>query len=121
VVVDDAGGGRWTAEDANLELARRGRTLELSAEARLEGAQGAAPANFRITTDTRFQSAVVEFGADNVYPRAVFSEAALGPFAGLNAPLTTQISIGLDREAGVNRFEGEATIGRGQADMAGGR
>lgn len=121
VVVDDVGGGRWTAEGANLELARRGRTLEFAADARLEGAQGAAPASFRITTDTRFQSAVVEFGAENVYPRAVFSEAALGPFAGLNAPLTTTISIGLDREAGVNRFEGEATIGRGQADMGGGR
>ncbi len=121
VVVDDAGGGRWTAQGANLELARRGRTLELSADARLEGDQGAAPANFRVTTDTRFQSAVIEFGAENVYPRAVFSEAALGPFSGLNAPLTTQISIGLDRRTGVNRFEGEATIGRGQADMGGGR
>jgi hypothetical protein len=121
VVVDDAGGGRWTAQGANLELARRGRTLELSADARLEGNQGAAPANFRVTTDTRFQSAVIEFGAENVYPRAVFSEAALGPFSGLNAPLTTRISIGLDRRTGMKRFEGEATIGRGQADMGGGR
>ena len=38
--------------------------------------------------------------------------------APLDAPLTAQISIGLDRETGVNRFEGEATLGRGVADMA---
>lgn len=120
-VIDEGGGGRWTADNANFELARHGRTLALVADARLEGARGAAPASLRVTTDTRFQSAVIEFGAENVYPRAVLSPAALGPFAGLEAPLTTTISIGLDREAGVNRFEGEATIGRGSADMAGGR
>ncbi|MBN8608282.1 MAG: hypothetical protein J0L81_15290 [Caulobacterales bacterium] len=120
-VIDEGGGGRWTAQDANLELERRGRTLTLGAEARLEGAQGAAPASFRVTTDTRFQSAVIELGAENVYPRAVFSTAALGPFAGLEAPLTTRISVGLNRQAGVDRFEGEATIGRGSVEMGGGR
>src|SRR5262249_54542484 len=33
----------------------------------------------------------------------------------------TNVSIDLDRRTGVNRFEGEAIIGRGTADMAGGR
>lgn len=64
---------------------------------------------------------MIELGAENVYPRAVFSAAALGPFAGLEAPLTTRISVGLNREAGVDRFEGEATIGRGSVEMGGGR
>jgi hypothetical protein len=120
-VIDEMGGGRWTAQNAALELARVGRTLVLAGHARLEGAQGEAPAHIRITTDTRFQSAVVEFGADNVRPRALFSTAALGPFAGLDAPLTTSITIGLDRETGVNRFEGEAEIGAGVAQMDAGR
>jgi hypothetical protein len=120
-IIDDAGGGRWTAHDASLELARQGASLALVAGASLEAAEGVAPANLRITTDTRFESAIMEFGAENARPRALFSPAALGPFAGLDAPVTMAVSIGLDRRAGVNRFEGEATFGRGVADMAGGR
>lgn len=120
-IVDQGGGGRWTASDANLELERDGRSLVFSAAASLEGAGGAAPANLRITTDTRFSAAIVEFGAENARPRALLSPAALGPFAGLDAPLTANISIGLDRAAGVNRFEGEAVLGSGSVDMAGER
>ncbi|MGD9980158.1 MAG: DUF3971 domain-containing protein [Hyphomonadaceae bacterium] len=120
-VVDEAGGGRWTADAANLELARRGRSLGLIANAELEGAEGSAPATLRITTDTRFQSAMIEFGAEDARPRALFSPAALGPFAGLDAPVTMNVSIGMDRETGVNRFEGEVTVGEGSADVAGDR
>jgi hypothetical protein len=118
---DEAGGGAWTADDATFELARDNRALTFAARARLEGANGDAPATLRIVTDTAFQSAVVEFGAENVRPRALFSEAALGPFAALDAPLTATVSIGLDRQAGVTRMEGEAAFGRGAADMSGGR
>lgn len=121
-IVEEGGGGRWTADAANFELARRGRELELAAEALLEGAEGlTAPAALRITTDTRFQGAVIEFGAEQARPRALFSPAALGPFAGLDAPLTATVSIGLDRQRGVTQFECDAVIGRGAADMAGGR
>ena len=118
-IIDD-GGGRWTADDANFELARRGRSLALAADARLEGAEGLAPASLRITTDTRFTTAVIEFGAENVRPRAIFSQAALGPFGGLDAPMTARISIGLDREVGVNQFDGDVEFGRGSAAMGGG-
>lgn len=120
-VIDEGGGGRWTAQGANLELSRQRHALALFAEARLEGAEGLAPASLRITTDTRFQSAVVEFGATDVRPRALFSPAALGPFAGLDAPLTATVSIGLDRETGINRFEGDAVLGRGTANASGER
>jgi hypothetical protein len=120
-VIDQVSGARWTADTANVELARQGRGLGLVASARLEAADGVAPATLRITTDTRFQSAVVEFGAENARPRALFSPAALGPFAGLDAPITAHISIGLDRRAGVNRFEGEVIVGEGSADVAGDR
>ena len=120
-VIDEKSGGRWTAQGANLELARQRNALELFAEARLEGAEGLAPASLRITTDTGFRTAVIEFGATDVRPRALFSAAALGPFAGLDAPFTATVSIGLDREIGVNRFEGEAILGRGTADAAGQR
>jgi hypothetical protein len=121
-IIDEGGGGRWTANGANVDLARHGRRLALSGDARLEGAGGlTAPATLRISTDTRFQNAVVEFGAQEARPRALFSPAALGPFAGLDAPMTATVSIGLDRQAGVNQFEGEAVFGRGHADMAGGR
>jgi hypothetical protein len=118
-LIDEGGGGRWTADAANADLARRGRSLAFSANARLEAAEGTAPATLRITTDTRFQSAVIEFGAENARPRALFSPAALGPFAGLDAPVTAQVSVGLDRQAGVNRFEGDVTVGRGSAEVAG--
>lgn len=121
IIIDEGGGGRWTADAANFQLARQGRSLALVADARLEGARGLAPASLRISTDTRFQSAVIEFGARDVRPRALFSEAALGPFAGLDAPMTATVSIGLDREAGVNQFEGDVTLGRGTADMGGER
>jgi hypothetical protein len=121
-IIDEGGGGRWTADAANLDLSRRGRNLELTADARLEGAEGlTAPATLRITTDTRFQTAVIEFGAQDARPRALFSPAALGPFAGLDAPMTATVSVGLDRQRGVTQFEGEAVVGRGAADMAGGR
>lgn len=121
-IIDEGGGGRWTADAANLELSRRGRSLEFSADARLEGAEGlTAPATLRITTDTQFQSAVVEFGAQDARPRALFSPAALGPFAGLDAPMNATVSVGMDRQRGITLFEGEAVIGRGAADMAGGR
>jgi|CXWL01.1.fsa_nt_gi hypothetical protein len=120
-IIDDAGGGRWTADAAHLELARHGGALALIADARLEATAGVAPASLRITTDTQFRSAIIEFGATEVRPRALFSPAALGPFAGLDAPLTATITIGLDRQAGVNRFEGEVVLGRGTADTAGGR
>ncbi|MGD9814119.1 MAG: DUF3971 domain-containing protein [Hyphomonadaceae bacterium] len=120
-IIDEGGGGRWTADTASIELARARRSLELEVNARIEGAQGMAPVSLRVSTDTRFRSAVVEFGATEVRPRALFSPAALGPFAGLDAPLTATVSIGLDREAGVSRFEGEAILGRGTAEMAGGR
>lgn len=120
-IIDEGGGGRWTADTANFELARQGRSLALTADARLEGADGLAPANLRIATDTRFRSAVIEFGAENVRPRALFSPAALGPFAGLDAPMTADITIGLDRDVGVNQFEGGVAFGRGSAEMGGGR
>ncbi len=119
-VIDEEGGGRWTAQGANVELARQGRSLALVADARLEGAEGLAPANLRVTTDTAFQAAVIEFGAQNVRPRALFSPAALGPFAALDAPMSATVSIGLDRDVGVNRFEGDAVIGRGEAESAAG-
>jgi|CXWL01.1.fsa_nt_gi hypothetical protein len=120
-ILDEAGGGAWNADAANFELARAGDVLTLTAAARLEGAQGLAPASLRVTTDTAFQAAIIEFGANDVRPRALFSPAVLGPFAGLDTPMTATISIGLDRQAGVNRLEGDVTLGRGSADMAGGR
>jgi hypothetical protein len=118
-VIDQLGGGRWTADAADFHLARRGRSIALLANARLEAAAGVAPASLRITTDTRFQSALVEFNTENTRPRALFSPAALGPFAALDAPITAHISVGLDRGAGVNRFEGEVELGRGSAEVSG--
>ena len=120
-IIDESGGGRWTADDAAFELARESGDLTLTASAHLEGANGPAPARLRVVTDTAFQAATVEFGADNARPRALFSQAALGPFGGLDAPLTATIAIGLDRQSGVTSINGEATLGRGIAEMGGGR
>jgi hypothetical protein len=119
-VVEESNGARWTADAASFELARRGSALTLMTNARLEGAQGTAPASLVITTDTNFQAATLQFGAQNVRPRALFSQAALGPFGGLDAPMTATVLVGLDRRTGVNRFEGDVVVGRGNAEMAGG-
>ena len=122
-IIDEGGGGRWTADAANFELARRGRALgAVAACASLKARRASRRRRrLRITTDTRFQTALIEFGARDARPRALFSPAALGPFAGLDAPMTATVSIGLDRERGVTLFEGDAVFGRGSADMAGGR
>ncbi|MFT3726953.1 MAG: DUF3971 domain-containing protein [Terricaulis sp.] len=127
-IVDEAGGGKWLANAASIELSRHRDTLTLNANARLEGAQGAAPASLAINTDTRFQSALIVFGARDVRPRALFSQAALGSFGTLDAPLTSSITLGLNRRTGVDRFEGDVTLGRGNAttttgafNLAGGR
>lgn len=120
-IVDEGGGGTWNAESATLELARNGNALTLSAEAALEAATGAAPARLSVATDTAFQSAVIEFGANDVVPRALFSQAALGPFGNLDTPLTANFVVGLDRQAGVNRLEGDVTLGRGSTATDEGR
>lgn len=123
-IIDEMGGGRWLAENAVVALNRTRGALVLAVDAELEGAgavEGNAPANLRITTDTRFQEALIEFGARDARPRAVLSPAMLGIFAGLDAPMTAQITIGLDRERGVNQFEGALSLGRGGAVMAGQR
>lgn len=120
-LINERGGARWTADAASLELSRHGRALALAANAELEGAEGVAPASLRITTDTRFQSAMIEFGTHNARPRALFSQAALGPFGGLDAPVTMNVSVGLDREKGVTRFEGDVVVGEGSADVSGER
>lgn len=120
-IVDEGGGGRWSADDASFSLHRDRRVLALAASARLDGAQGAAPATLRVTADTGFQSALIEFGARDARPRALLSPAMLGVFAGLDAPMTASITIGLDRTRGVTQFEGDVTLGRGGALMAGER
>src|SRR5689334_9257785 len=58
-IVEESNDARWTADAANFALDRRGDVLTLIANARLEGAQGQAPASLTITTDTRFQAATV--------------------------------------------------------------
>ena len=120
-VLDEQSGAEWTAQDASFTLGRVGDRLDLSVQASLEGAEGLAPATLRIATDTDLQAAIVEFETHDVRPRALFSPAMLGPFAGLDAPLDAIVSVGLNRQTGISRLEGEATLGRGVADMAGGR
>src|SRR5262249_40868803 len=97
-IIDQGGGGEWTADAAAFTLSREGDALALVAAARLEAARGQAPAELRITTDTAFERAIVEFSAKNARPRALLSPAALGPFAALDAPLTATVSVGLDRK-----------------------
>ncbi len=118
-IVDEGGGGVWTADAADVTLTRARRALALAVDARLEGAEGTAPAQLRVTTDTAFRSALIEFVARDARPRALLSPAALGAFAALDAPLTAAITIGLDRDVGVNRFEGDLALGQGAAEMGG--
>ncbi|MBI1249982.1 MAG: hypothetical protein GC189_00730 [Alphaproteobacteria bacterium] len=120
-IIDEAAGATWTADDAAFTLTRERTTLALAVAARLEGPRGPAPAELRVTTDTGFQSALIEFTARDARPAALLSPAALGPFAGLDAPMTASISVGLDRRSGVTRLDGDVALGRGSAELAGGR
>jgi hypothetical protein len=119
-LIAEALDARWSAHDARIELSRRGRALNLSVAASLEGQGGAAPAELHVVTDTDFRAATIEFGATDARPRALLSPAALGVFAGLDAPLTARVFIGLDRDQGITRFDGEATLGSGTAETPGG-
>ncbi len=120
-IVDEAGGGRWTARGADFNMARRGQALSLYARARLEGPRGPAPAALRISTDTRFRAARIEFSTSGARPRAVLSPAVLGMFAGLNAPMNASVRVGLDRRAGVTQLDGDVSLGRGSVQMREGR
>ncbi|MBL8550797.1 MAG: hypothetical protein JNJ73_12505 [Hyphomonadaceae bacterium] len=121
VVHDEASGARWSADQASFELRRDRNVLSLRAQARLEGPRGPAPAAIALTTDTAFSGARVHFTATGVRPSAILSPAALGIFANLNSPMNAALDIGLDRRRGVTRFEGEVALGRGGAQMEGGR
>jgi hypothetical protein len=120
-ILDEGAGAQWSASNAAFLLMRERSALSLAVEATLEGQDGAAPASLRVTTDTKFNSAVVEFGARDARPRALLSPAMLGVFAALDAPMTMAVTIGLDRDVGVNQFEGDISLGRGGARMAGQR
>ncbi len=117
MVIDEAGGGEWRADGATFELSRQEEALELSAAAEIEGLRERAPAQLHVATDTAFTRAIVDFAVQDARPRALLSPAALGRFAGLDAPLTASISVGLDRKIGVTRLEGDAELGAGEAQM----
>ncbi|MGE3142896.1 MAG: DUF3971 domain-containing protein, partial [Hyphomonadaceae bacterium] len=120
-IIDEPGGGRWQASDAAVELSRERAELRLSARANLEAARGHAPAAILIRTDTNFQGAQIRFTTNGVRPRAILSPAAMGIFAGLDAPMNAAIDIGLDRRQGVTSFQGDVSLGRGSVEMSGGR
>lgn len=119
-MIDEGNGARWTANHAVVALERSGRRLGLVVDARVEGPEGGAPITLRISTDTGFRAAEIQFATRQARPRALFSPAMLGVFAGLDAPVTAEIVVGLDRRVGINRFEGDVVVGRGGAVMNGG-
>lgn len=121
VIIDDQGGGRWAADAATLQLAREGSNLSFFVRARLEGPRGPAPAALRITTDTRFRAARIEFSANGARPRAILSPAVLGMFAALDAPMNATIRVGLDRREGITQLDGDVSLGRGSVQLEGGR
>jgi hypothetical protein len=118
---DEMTGGAWRAESASFELSRQRQALTFTARARLEGPRGPAPAALTVRTDAAFRAAEIEFTSRGVRPRAIFSPAAMGIFAGLDAPMDATVIVGLDRAEGVTRLEGDVQLGRGSADLPGGR
>lgn len=120
-IIDEKHGGRWRAARAAIALDRTRNALALAIDARLEGPEGGAPATLRLTTDTKFREALIEFTASEARPRALLSPAMLGVFAGLDAPMTAAITVGLNRDVGVSRLEGDIALGRGSAEVDGER
>lgn len=121
IVVDEKRQSLWRAEAGRIYLTREGAALRLGGEADFHGPRGPAPASATIFTDTSFSKARISLKARRVQPTALLPEAALGPFAGLQAPITAAIDVGLDRKIGVTMIEGDVDVGRGALAIAGGR
>lgn len=111
----------WRADDAAIDLARSGPNLVLTADASFQGPRGPAPAKIRATTNTAFSSAKIELTTRGVQPTAIIPAAALGPIAGLQAPITAAITVGLDRKVGVTLIQGDVSVGRGSLALGEGR
>lgn len=121
IIVDEKHDSLWRADAAAIILTRTGAALQLSASADFRSAKGAAPATLKLITNTAFSSARVELTARDVQPTSIIPVAALGPVAGLQAPVTAAITVGLDRKVGVTLIEGDVRVGRGYLAMGGGR
>jgi hypothetical protein len=112
-IVDVKRDSVWRADDAAIDLARDGAGLVLAADAAFRGPRGPAPARLRVTTNTSFSAAKIDLVARDVQPSAIIPAGALGPAAGLQAPITATIVVGLDRKIGVTLIEGDVSVGRG--------
>ncbi len=121
IIVDEQRDSVWRADDAAIDLARTGSELRLAARADFRSPKGAAPATLMVTTNTGFSSARVELTARDIQPSALIPVSALGPMAGLQAPVTAAIAVGLDRKVGVTLIEGDVSVGRGSFAMGDGR
>lgn len=120
-IVDELRDSVWRADDAAIDLTRNGTAIVLSADASFRGPRGPAPARVRLSTNTAFSSAKVELTARGVQPAAIIPASALGPLAGLQAPVTAAITVGLDRKIGVTLIAGDVSVGRGTFAMGAGR
>jgi hypothetical protein len=120
-IQDEQGGAIWKATDARLSGVRTGRVIKLNAAANFTGPRGPAPATLAITTDEAFASALIEFIARDVRLNALLPSQILGPLEKFRAPVTAAVTVGVDRAQGVNRIEGDVTVGRGEVDVAGGK
>ncbi len=121
MVMDEQHTTTWVAENARIDLTRTGAAVRLSAAAAFRGPRGPAPAAFSVDTDTEFSRATITLNANRVQPSALIPETALGPLAGLQAPITAAITVGLDRKIGVTLIKGDVEVGRGSLAVAGGR
>ncbi|TPW07509.1 MAG: hypothetical protein FD124_1086 [Alphaproteobacteria bacterium] len=120
-IVDEKREGVWRADDAVIKVTRTGADLTLAAQAAFRGQRGPAPATLKVTTNTGFSAARVELTARDVQPAALIPVSALGPMAGLRAPITAAVTVGLDRKIGVTLIEGDVRLGRGAFAMGGGQ
>jgi len=121
IIVDEQRDSVWRAEDAAINVTRMGAELQLAARADFSGPRGAAPATLKVTTNTGFSSARVELTARDIQPTALIPASALGPMAGLQAPITAAITVGLDRKVGVTLIAGDVRVGAGSFAMGDGR
>lgn len=120
-VVDEKREAIWRAESGRIFLVREGAALRLGGQADFRGPRGPAPASATVLTDTAFSKATISLKTSRVQAAALLPESALGPFSGLQAPLTAAVDVGLDRKVGVTMIRGDVEVGRGALAIAGGR
>jgi hypothetical protein len=117
IVVDEASGGIWKAQDARLDLRRRGEQLDLRAGATL--LRDGAPARLAMVlqSDTALRSAHLELELEDALLRLFSGQNPM--LDAVQAPLQVRLEADVDRTVGLQSLGLRASSGAGRVRLGG--